>query len=243
MGWRTVVDVRDHSKATGPAYVVAIMLAERAPDENRIARPGIELLARDSRVAKRTAQRALKHLEELGEIERITEGRRGQAAEFYIAVGAKGDGEAPNGGKGDSQGVKGDTGDTPTKGTEGLSSLSETADAGTTNNHTLGGGATPRHALFALWLRETKRDPKRTKRTPARMKALDARLKDSTEPEIEQAIRNCAASEWHMKNGHTDLTLICRSRDKLEYFRDKPPPDRRRFDYDRPDDPENDPKW
>lgn len=92
MGWRTVADVRDHSAATGSTYTVALMLAERAPDETRIARPGINRLADDARCNKRTAQRALRWLVNSEEIEVVAfeEGGRGKATEYRILVGLKG---------------------------------------------------------------------------------------------------------------------------------------------------------
>lgn len=128
MGWRTVADVRDYSQANGSPYTVLVMLAERAPDETRIAHPGINLLAHDSRVSRSTCQRALKTLEELGEIRAVSyrEGGRGMATDWEILVGSE---------KGSQNGTvservssttkrvsttaqKGVTGDTPTKGTE-----------------------------------------------------------------------------------------------------------------------------
>lgn len=88
MGWRTVVDVRDYSRATGSTYTVAIVLAERAPDETRIARPGIKRLAIDAHCDRSTAQRALKELEASGEIERLGEpAGRGRVAQFLVVVG------------------------------------------------------------------------------------------------------------------------------------------------------------
>jgi uncharacterized protein YdaU (DUF1376 family) len=59
------------------------------------------------------------------------------------------------------------------------------------------------------------------KLTPARRQKIQSRLKDSTEEEIRQAILGCRASEFHMTNGHTDLTLILRTRDKVEQFIDR----------------------
>lgn len=132
MGWRTVADVRDYSNARGSAYTVLVMLSERAPDETRIAHPGIDLLARDSRVSRSTCQRALQQLEEMGEIEAVAfrEGGRGKATEWAVLVKQPQDdtlservaseaervaSEAP---KGRKRAVKGASADTPTKGTE-----------------------------------------------------------------------------------------------------------------------------
>lgn len=77
--------------------------------------------------------------------------------------------------------------------------------------------------LFAFWVGQCRRDASRTQLTNARKQVLRARLRDSNEEEIRRAIRGCASSEWNMGANdsgkmHNDLTLICRSRDKMEGF-------------------------
>lgn len=133
MGWRTVADVRDYSEASGSAYIVLVMLAERAPDETRVAHPGVDLLAKDSRVSRSTCQRALKSLEAMGEIEAVAfrDGGRKRATEWRIAdykgsqsdtlserVANEPERVATTTTKGRKCDVKGRTGDTPTKGTK-----------------------------------------------------------------------------------------------------------------------------
>lgn len=211
MGWRTVVDVRDHSQARGSAYVVAVMLAERAPDETRVARPGIELLARDARVDKRTCQRALKRLESLGEIERLKEGHRGSAAEFYIRVG-KGDNSSPY-----------DNGERVTSDPNRAASDPERVTPvsplpkGTKEDRKNDPEAEDR--IYDFWLNATGRNG-RTQFTALRRRKVRARRREFTDDEICRAITNCAASDFHVQNGHTDLELVCRSTEKLERFRD-----------------------
>lgn len=89
MGWRTVADVRDHSAATGTTYTVLLMLAERAPDETRVARPGRAQLAQDSRCSVDTVTRALRWAEDAGEIEAVAyrKGGHGMATEWHLLVG------------------------------------------------------------------------------------------------------------------------------------------------------------
>jgi hypothetical protein len=91
MGWRTVADVRDFSEATGSAYIVLVMLAERAPDETRCAHPGIDLLAKDARISRSTCVRALNELEAMGEIRALAyrKGGRGKATDWFIAAGVE----------------------------------------------------------------------------------------------------------------------------------------------------------
>lgn len=88
MGWRTVADVRDYSRATGAAYVVGVMLAERAPDETRVARPGLDRLALDARCGRSTVKRALDTLEGLGEIRELAaKVGRGNVNQYEVLVG------------------------------------------------------------------------------------------------------------------------------------------------------------
>lgn len=77
--------------------------------------------------------------------------------------------------------------------------------------------------LFDFWKTTTNRNG-RTSFTPERKKKLKARLADGYSPaEIEKAIRGCWSSDFHRNGGYTDLTLICRSPEKLEGFRDMDP--------------------
>jgi len=83
--------------------------------------------------------------------------------------------------------------------------------------------------LFNFWVDTTKQDKQRTKLTRIRKYKLNQRLfveKDSTVEEIKLAIVGCGLDEWSMgKNERNrpfnDLELICRSRDKIEFFMEK----------------------
>jgi hypothetical protein len=63
--------------------------------------------------------------------------------------------------------------------------------------------------------------------TADRKKKIEERLVDSTVEEIEDAIRGCFASDFHMGREpgkpdiHDDIELICRKRSKLEMFIEK----------------------
>lgn len=74
-------------------------------------------------------------------------------------------------------------------------------------------------ALFDFWREATGRNG-HTKLTDGRRQKLRERLRSYSPEEIQQAISNCAASEFHVEGGYTDLTLICRNDEKLEAFRD-----------------------
>ena len=64
------------------------------------------------------------------------------------------------------------------------------------------------------------------KLTAKRKRAISGRIKEGyTINDITQAIEGCASSPFHMGNNdrqtqYNDIELICRSGEKLEYFRD-----------------------
>lgn len=245
MGWRTVADARDYSRARGSAYVVLVMLAERAPDETRVARPGLKLLAIESRVDRSTVQRALSKLEELGEIEAVAyrSGGHGKATEWAILVGpemyettiaeeqglrsatpAKG-GTSHN--KGGTSHEKGRTLPPQPERTE-----DEPNDGSPKGSHPdlLGAlkeslsPARDDEEVFEFWRRVFGRDGK-TKFTPGRRRAVRARLAEGYGVDrLKRAILGCAGSRFHVENGHTDLTLICRNGEKVEAFESRPEP-------------------
>ena len=80
-------------------------------------------------------------------------------------------------------------------------------------------------SIFEFWKKAMQKSAN-TKFTAGRKRAVEARLKSKyTAEEILRAIDNCSKSPFHMgknDNGslYNDLTLICRSDEKLEFFRD-----------------------
>lgn len=78
--------------------------------------------------------------------------------------------------------------------------------------------------VFDYWQSTLNRE--RSKLTPTRRTKIEARLKaGATVQEIKRAIDGCAGSEFHTGQGHVDLTLICRSDEKLEFFQGMPKPE------------------
>ena len=73
------------------------------------------------------------------------------------------------------------------------------------------------------WWQQRCEQPK-AKLTPGRRRVVLARLREGyTVEQVKQAISACSASPWHMgvndrKVVYNDLTLICRSGEKLEAF-------------------------
>lgn len=73
--------------------------------------------------------------------------------------------------------------------------------------------------IFDYWVQKSGRDPARTLLTEKRKTKIRARLKDGyTVERIQRAIDGCLASDFHVRNGHTDIELICREGTNLEGF-------------------------
>lgn len=62
-----------------------------------------------------------------------------------------------------------------------------------------------------------------TRFTDERKNKIKARLKNYSPDEIRAAIQNCSQNKFNVENGYTDLVTICRSDDKLEFYRDMTP--------------------
>lgn len=83
--------------------------------------------------------------------------------------------------------------------------------------------------VFAWWLRETGRDPRKARLTPERDRKVRGRLREGySVMDIKVAISNLARSAFHSgenENGrqYNDLTLVCRSGSQLESYRDMGP--------------------
>lgn len=81
-------------------------------------------------------------------------------------------------------------------------------------------------ALYEYWVQATHRDLKRTKLTPGRKAKLEARLKEGySVSDIKAAIDAVAQSLFHQgenerQHRYDDLTLICRSGDQVEKYRE-----------------------
>jgi hypothetical protein len=76
--------------------------------------------------------------------------------------------------------------------------------------------------VFAHW--QAVMDHATAKLTPGRRKCIDARLRDGYTPDqLKQAVDGCKSSAYHQGGNdrqavYDDLTLICRSGEKVEQF-------------------------
>jgi hypothetical protein len=223
MGWRTVADVRDHSRASGSIYMVALMLAERAPDESRVARPGLAKLAEDSRCSRSTVQRALKWLITNGEIKPVAfqEGGRGRATEYLVLVGMKGchpdalPEKGPDSKRVSSEARKGVTGDTPTE---------EEPNEGGSVEGSKDPSTSPCQIVFSAWIESTGRTG-RTILSEKRRKLIRAALKDYPAEDLIDAVRGWRHSPHHRGDNdrqtvYNDIETLLRDSKQIELFRD-----------------------
>jgi len=70
--------------------------------------------------------------------------------------------------------------------------------------------------VYEHWIRETGHKPRSH---GERRQLIRIRLEQGyTVEELKQAVSGCANSTWHVQNGFDDITLICRSGQKVEQF-------------------------
>lgn len=80
--------------------------------------------------------------------------------------------------------------------------------------------------VFDHWMKATGRKRGKAQLTPGRARAISARLKEGyTVKQLCEAVDGCAGSAWHQGENdnnrrYDDLTLICRSGEKVEGFID-----------------------
>lgn len=202
--------VMDYTAARGATWRVAVVLANYARKDGTEARPSHSTLARKAKVARGRVAEHLAALVALGEIERVgvhdsrTVVYRFPMRKTCPATGLPRHGVTP-------------PRDQPRHGAEGTPPRgSDYPATGHDPSLTVLDPSIERQ-LFDFWRDKTGRNG-RTQFTPKRHSKLKARLKDSTPDEIRTAITFVAGSEWHRKGGHTDLELICRSRDQIEGY-------------------------
>lgn len=97
MSLRAIVAVFDHSQARLGDRLVLLALADYAHDDGRNAYPAIDTLAEKALVDRRTVQRSLVQLQELGEIEQTGTTPRGTKVWRIKLEGLGGDKLPPEG--------------------------------------------------------------------------------------------------------------------------------------------------
>lgn len=233
MSIRVTSAVWEQSQAEGTTLLILLALADNADNKSAIAWPSVGDLARRSRVDERTVQRHLRKLEELGEVEVVRKGGRidgeYRATVYRVVVQGRQAATADDEGRGGNLSpLDVGRGDKP-----GHSGVTELCHRNRQENRQEKNDDLAALVVdaFSYW-HTTFGLNGQTKLTPARRKKLQSRLKSrdlgatpaQVLPRIKRAIDGCAGSDFHVKNGHIDLTLICRSDEKLEEFERKPAP-------------------
>ena len=199
--------VFENSEATLGSRLVLLALADYAHDDGTMAFPSVQTLAAHTRMSERQVQRTLKRLAEEGHITAEGKSRAGTTV-YSVTMG--GDNLSQGGdisGADSARNVTRSVKDPP---------LTSSATAEDSSVSSLVA------EIIEVW-RQVMGLNGNAKPTPARRRKVADRLKEGYTPErIKAAIRKCAASEFHRSKGHIDLTLICRSGDKLEWFENLP---------------------
>jgi hypothetical protein len=225
MSIRIMQRVWDYSEAREGALLVLLAIADNADSETGEAWPSIKLLAQKTRLSPRAVSYATKKLVDLGEIEVLErggrKGERGRANRYRVTLSDH------------MQDLQ--VGTVPTCNTRHPNMQSETPlyrepsvepsiSPQSDENREVAG------EVFTYWQRVLGRETSRL--TKARREKIRARLNaGATVDQMKRAIDGCAGSEFHRAGGHTDLTLILRSEEKMEAFCQMPRPEADEDDF------------
>lgn len=190
----------------GPDKLLLIALADHASEDGRCW-PGQERLAAKTEKKVRAVRDGLKRLEAGGLIERTPRYRDGHRITDLYRLPIAADFAAMN------EFIPADVDTSYRQPTAGEPSEEPSEEK------TVSADREAEDRLLMFWVEATGRNGK-TRLTQRRRLKVRARRKEFEDEEIRRAIVNCAASRWHVENGHTDIELICRSTEKLERFRD-----------------------
>lgn len=239
--------VLKHSNSAGNDRLTLLVFADHADDDGRNTWPSADTIAFEGRMRRPTAVAARKRLREQGRIIEIGPGPRG-TTNYQVRMEVAAEGPPPPRRRTDEE--KGVKKLTPASGSDSSASgVRSDASGGneiepepsiepSTKPSREQDGLLPSaiEEIFDYW-RSTFSLNGKTKLTAGRRRALQARLREGYSADrIKRAILGCAGSDFHVKGEHTDLTLICRSGDKLERFERMPPPTAAAppSEYDRP---------
>ena len=219
-----------HSQQTGTDLVVLLRLADQARnDDGSSCFPSVDDLAAAANITARGVRKVLRKLEASGEVEVLRRGGSapGDTTHYRVVVGLEG--VQADMGVHTDMGVRADMGVQLDMGVQqgsyGCPPGSERgvrADLQTVREpkQPVRNTSDDVREIFEFWRNTFGKDDK-TKLTSERRSKVKARLSSYSVADIKTAITNVAASDFHVTNGHIDLTLICRSDSKLEEFRDE----------------------
>lgn len=225
MSIRIMQAVWTESKATRGARLVLLAIADNADTETGEAFPGIKSLAERAELSERAVSYAIKTLVDLGELEVLERGcRKGdssRANRYRVLLG--------------DHMQKLQVEDHHLQVTTSPPAISDTPiyrepSEEPSVNTPIDESRAEVSRVFTYWQRVLGREKSRL--TPARRDKIQARLKaGATVDQMKRAIDGCAGSEFHRAGGHTDLTLILRSEEKMEAFCQMPRPEADEDDF------------
>lgn len=205
------------SPTTGAQRLVLISLADHARDDGSSAWPSVATMQRDARLkSRRSVQSALRNLEEAGAIEQTGRHESGTAIYAVKMGGAK---NAP------AQSEAGGAQSTTSGGANSAPKPSIDPSEDPSLSLPVPDSTDEVQEVYLHWLACFGYTTIDRKLTDGRRRKVRARLKDCERAKIDEAIRRVAASSWHRRNGHTDLTMILASPEKVDYYAGLPPRD------------------
>lgn len=212
--------VFEHSEATEGSRCLMIAVANHTDQAGSNCWASVDVLAHEARMSRRGTQKALRRLEERGELRDVGPSKHG--THVYEIAGMRG-GEPSSPPGGELQNARGEPG-SPKPSIE--PSKENPAKAGQEIEIRV-------QSIFAYWHQAMGKNGT-TKLTPGRRRKVAARIEEGyPDEDFHRAIDNVAGSPFHRgKNDRRrpfeDLTLICRTGELLEQYRDmRPPPDAR----------------
>lgn len=206
-----------HSQARKTDLLVLLALADNADEDRWIAWPSVATIARKARVGERTAQRALRRLEEQGEVSVVKPGGRtsegNRATVYRIELEGR------------------------QSGTPGVSAASAGGDSGSRNGVA---PVTPQpsrnrqepsgvEGIFAEWVTATGRDEARTKLTPDRRRRISKALASHGLDDCLAAVQNIGQDPWARGDNERgrrfdDIEHALGTAERIERWRDWEPP-------------------
>ena len=194
-----------HSTASGGSLLVLLAIADFA-DDNGVAWPAVDTLAIKARLTRRQVLRIIRSLEARGELEVRRGGGRGRVNHYRVKRGNIVTLTELNGDIHDQETV---TPMSPEPSVEPPKKERLLSKNGTDPDLAL---------VYAHWrTRCGKTRPGYDQVSQERARKIQARLSDGfTAAELCRAINAVAADDWPERRKHNDLTVIFRSREKVD---------------------------
>lgn len=212
--------VFEHSEATLGARLVLLALADYAHDDGSKAFPSVDTLATHARLSRRGVQAALRKLEEEEHIEATGKTKYGTTIYTIRGVVASPRADVDRGGEVHDQGGevraqnRSSASPDPLKSHQGAT-INPPASPDGEDSSSL---SVLTREVFDYWKTSMGLNGN-ARLTADRRQKVVARLKEKiTVEEIKRAIDGVAASDFHRKNNHDDLELICRKGSNVQRY-------------------------